>query len=336
MDSKLDSASPRPSLVEEIFQWLREFPGEFARCWHELPNKGLFLALLGAWLLFFQYLGNATFGYVDTTSLMYWMYNAYNNEQSDGQDSHGNLIPFVVLGLLWWKRKQLLALPNRSWWPGLLLLAGALVLHLLGYMVQQPRISIVALFVGIYALMGLAWGPRWLKASFFPFFLFAFCIPITSIGEPITFPMRNLVAKIVAVICNNLLGMNVIREGTQLFNAKHTYHYEIAAACSGLRSVVATFAIATIYGFLTFDKAWKRILMMVAAFPLAVIGNVLRLLLVIITAEMSGQEAGNYVHENAFFSMIPYVPAFLGVMYLGYLVREPEPEAVLPLTTKTV
>ena len=44
---------------------------EFMGCWHRLPNKGLFFGLLGAWLLLFQFLGNGTFGYVDTASLPY-------------------------------------------------------------------------------------------------------------------------------------------------------------------------------------------------------------------------------------------------------------------------
>ena len=80
MDSKPNTASSRPSLIEEIVLWCREFPPEFAHCWQQLPNKGLFFGLLAAWLLLFQFLGNATFGYVDTTSLMYWMYSTYNNE----------------------------------------------------------------------------------------------------------------------------------------------------------------------------------------------------------------------------------------------------------------
>ena len=63
--------------------------------------------------------------------------------------------------------------------------------------------------------------------------------------------------------------MDVIREGTQLFNAAQTYRYEVAAACSGLRSLIAIFAISTIYAFLTFDKNWKRILMILLALPLA-------------------------------------------------------------------
>ena len=29
------------------------------------------------------------------------------------------LIPFVVLALFWWKRKELLAQPLGLWWPGI-------------------------------------------------------------------------------------------------------------------------------------------------------------------------------------------------------------------------
>lgn len=327
MESKQNAAAIRPSLAEELIEQLRAFPAEFADCWQKLPNKGLFFILLAAWLLLFQFLGNGTFGYVNSTSIMYWMYNAYNNIQGDGQDSHGNLIPFVVLGLMWWKRKELLALKIRSWSPGLLLLAGALMLHIIGYRLQQPRISIVALFGGIYALMGMAWGTAWLRATFFPFFLFVFSIPIASLGEKITFPLRYLVTHIVAFICNKILLMDVVREGTQLFNSSHTYAYEVAAACSGLRSLVAVFAIATIYGFLVFQKNWKRGVMMLAAAPLAIIGNVARLLLVVLTADIAGQEAGNFVHENWFFSTVPYLLAFLGVYFLGGWLRHDAPPA---------
>ena len=80
------------------------------------------------------------------------------------------------------------------------------------------------MFAGIYALMGLAWGPGWLRASFFPFFLFVFCIPISSIGESVTLPLRNLVARIVEALCNNnFVGMDIHRDGTQLFNSARTF-----------------------------------------------------------------------------------------------------------------
>ena len=48
----------------------------------------------------------------------------------------------------------------------------------------------------------------------------------------------------------------------------------------------AIFALALIYGFIDFKKAWHRILLAAAAFPLAVIGNVVRLSVIIVAAEM--------------------------------------------------
>src|SRR5437867_9356620 len=105
----------------------------FAACWRRLPDKGLFFGLLAAWLALFHFFGNSTFGYVDTPSLFHWMFNAYNSKSPTADDGHGNLIPFVVLGLFWWKRKELLALPMKTWWPGLLLVALALALHVIGY-----------------------------------------------------------------------------------------------------------------------------------------------------------------------------------------------------------
>ena len=222
------------------------------------------------------------------------------------------------------KRKELLAVQMRVWLPGFLLLAAALLLHLAGYLIQQQRVSIVALFLGIYGLMGLAWGPAWLRACFFPFFLLVFCIPIATIAEPVTFPLRLLVSKIVAVL-SQVMGIDVLRVGTTLSNSHNTYQYEVAAACSGLRSSVAILCLATVYGFLTFDKHWKRLLMIAAAVPLAVISNVMRMMCIIVAAELSGQATGDFVHENWFFSLVPYVPAMAGVMLLAHWLRERSP-----------
>src|SRR5205085_4694458 len=140
---------------------LEEFRIEFLKCWERLPNKGFFFVLLAAWLALFQFLGNSTFGYLPTPSLLRWMYVVYlpGPDTAAVDDAHGMIIPFLVLGLFWWKRKELTELPLRTWSPGLGLVALGLVLHILGYAAQQPRISIIGLFTGIYGLMGLAWGP---------------------------------------------------------------------------------------------------------------------------------------------------------------------------------
>ncbi len=295
---------------------------EIRAAWRQLPDKGFFFVLLAAWLALFHFLGNSTFGYVDTPSLFMWMYNAYSNSGLEGEDGQGLIIPFLVVGLFWWKRNELLALPMRGWWPGLLLAAAALALHVLAYLVQQPRFSIVALFGGIYALMGLAWGTRWLRASFFPFFLFTFMVPMGSYAGKITFPLQMLVSWIVEHLFDDVLGIGVIRVGTQLYNSLGTYQFEVAAACSGIRSLISTLLAATTFGFVVFRSPWKRAVMIASAVPLAVIGNVLRLSLIVGAGEFFGQNAGNFVHENTFFSLLPYVPVFAGLMYISRWLEE--------------
>jgi exosortase len=319
---------------------LEDFRIEFLECWQRLPNKGLFLVLLVAWLALFQFLGNSTLGYISTPSLLRWMSIIYGSEDISGaDDSRGKLIPFVVLALFWWKRKQLLAVPLRMWWPGLLLVALALGLHVLGYMAQQPRISIVALFAGIYGLMGLAWGPQWLRESFFPFCLFAFCVPLGWSAVSITFPLRLVVCWLVELISSYMLQIDVLRVGTALVDPTGHYQYDVAAACSGIRSLFATVAVAIIYAMLSFRLWWKRGLLIASAVPLAVIGNTLRMLTIIVAAEVGGQEAGSYVHEGGPFgilSLLPYVAAFAGLLLLGHWLRDSEPKpAALPTAAQT-
>ena len=320
---------------------LEDFRIQFLECWQRLPNKGIFFALLVAWLALFHFLGNSTVGYIPTPSLLVWMQVVYGpGFGGDGsEDSHGKLIPFVVLALLWWKRDQLLAQPLRMWWPGLLLVALALVLHVLGYMVQQPRISIVALFTGIYGLTGLAWGPKWLRESFFPFFLFAFCVPLGWSAVSITFPLRLLVCRLVELFSIYILQIDIVRVGTALLDPTGRYHYDVAAACSGIRSLFATVAVAIIYAMLSFRPWWKRGVLIVSAVPLAVIGNTVRMLTIIVAAEVGGQEAGSYVHEGGPFgilSLLPYVAAFAGLLLLGHWLRDSEPKtAALPTAAQT-
>jgi exosortase len=289
-------------------------------CWRRLPNKFFFFTLLAAWALLFQFWGNSILGYVHTSSLFAWLYNAYNLVGDAGGDaSVGNLIPFMVIGIFWWKRNELLALPLQIWWPALLLLVAALALHIFGYLVQQPMLSVGALFAGIYALTGLAWGRAWLRHSLYPFLLFIFSVPMTGSLNFILFPLRLFVCWLVEMVAH-IVGISIIRQGTQLIDPSGTFQYEVAAACGGLRSLLAVFLLATVYGFATFRTPGKRIFMMALALPFSVLGNLVRLLAIIVAAEMGGQEWGNYVHEGGPFgiiSLLPYVPGIIGLLWVG-------------------
>jgi exosortase len=288
-------------------------------CWQRLPNKSFFFALLAAWLVLFQFWGNSILGYVHTSSLFGWLNEAYNSKMSVEDAGHGDYIPLLVVGIFWWKRKELLALPLQTWWPGILILAAALVLHVAGYVVQQPLLSVVALLAGIYGLMGLAWGRVWLRHGNYPFLLFVFSVPLATHLNFILFPLRLLVCWLVEMAAH-LIGIGVIRHGTQLMDPSGNYGYEVAAACGGMRSLIAIFLLATVYAFGNFRSPGKRIFLMATALPFAVLGNLVRLLLIIVAAEMGGQPWGDYVHEGGpggLISLLPYIPGIFGLFFVG-------------------
>jgi exosortase len=296
-------------------------------CWQRLPNKGFFFGLLAAWALLFQFFGNSILGYVHTPSLFEWLYNLYNVGGEENNDSsYGNLIPFLVVGIFWWKRKELLALPLSLWWPGLWLLAGALLLHILSYLVQQPFVSVVAMFAGIYALMGLAWGRAWLRHSSYPFFLFIFSVPLAAKLNFILFPLRLFVVWLVERVAH-LIGIGVIRQGTQLMDPSGNYGYDVVAACGGIRSLIAIFLLATVVAFGILRRPGHRIFLMSLAVPFSVLGNVMRLLAIIIAAEMGGQKWGDYVHEGGplgIISLLPYIPGIIGLLWIGFWLEKRE------------
>jgi exosortase len=292
------------------------------------------VALLAVWVALFHWLGNSTLGYTNTKSLFGWWYWTMTvqatNPQGEvefsrvlnGDEFHAWIIPLVVLGLIWVRRSAILALPKRVCWPALALVLVALAFHFLGYLVQQTRISVLAFFLGIYGLTGLFWGAGWLRSVTFPFLLFIFCVPLGAAAEPLTVPLRLVATRCTSLFCDGVLGIGVIQEGNRLFDPAHTYSYEVAMVCSGIKSLTTILAFGVIYAYLGFQSWWRRCLIVATAIPMAVAANVCRLSLIIIAAETFSPEAGNYVHDSGFLSLVPYIPAFGGMLLLGWWLRE--------------
>ena len=231
-----DDPKPAPTLAEE-------FLVEFRAFWARLPDKPLFFTLLGAWAALFHFLGHCSFNFTQQPSLFAWMWGAWSAPMLEAE--HGKLIPVVVLVLLWLRRGDLLATPSRRWLPALGGLALALALHVVAFTVQQPRVSMVALAGGAWCLVALTWGPGWARKTFFPFLLLGFCVPLEALGEGLLFRLRLLVTQISVGLGHDLLGLDVMREGTRIFNAARTFNYDVAPACSGIRSLTSLLAVTT-------------------------------------------------------------------------------------------
>jgi len=307
---------PPPSLWAEVQD-----------CWVRMPDKWLFLALLAGWCVLFQFVGISSFNFGTTRpSLFLWLNNAWNNPAMEC--GHGPMMPFVVAVLFWVKRRELAASVSGVWWPALGVLGLALMVHLLGFLAQQPRISMIALFLGLYGLIGLVWGWKTMWCSTFPMVLFAFCMPLGIYTDVLTLPMRMLSVTLTQITCHDLLDINVVQHGTRLIgmDAKGPFDFDVVAACSGIRSFVALLALTIIFAMVTLRSAWKRALMLLAIVPLVIFCNVLRLVVVVLIAQTYDQSAGAWVHD--WFGFVTFLVAIGALLGLAHWLKEkPSPKS---------
>lgn len=305
---------------------LEIFRLESAALWERLPNKGLLFGLLTLWLALFHFFGHSTLGYGATPSMFNWLYRAYSaggRDLTGTEDSFRFLVAPVVLFLLYLRRDQIMKVSFRPYWPALGLVLFGSFLHVVGFVAQQPRISIVGMVLGFWGLTGMIWGLAWMRVSFLPFTVFALLVPLGSLWDPLTFQLRLFVAVLAEKVCTFFLAIDIIRQGTTLLDPTGRYHYEVAAACSGLRSLGVTIAFGIVLAFASLKGFWRRVLMIASAFPLAVLGNLLRLLTIIVAAEVWSQAAGDKVHKDPIISLLPYIPAFFGLLMMERVLMRP-------------
>ncbi len=295
-------------------------------CGAGFPFLGIGFGLLVLWATLFHLTGNSTLGYIKSHSLFVWWYEVMSQSVRghglgallDGEDALGWFIPLIVIGLLYWRFDDLKAIEKKPSWLGVVAIGFAVLLHICGFLVQQTRISIVAFFLGVYGITGLLWGRVWMKETLFIFALFLFCIPLSGASDVIAFPLRVWSTTLSVKIASGLFGLDIIQQGTLIFDSSGRYQYEVAPACGGIRSLTAIFVLSLCCGFIFFKSIWKKVLLVISALPLAVAGNVLRLLAIIFAAELAGQEAGASVHSSSIFSLLPYLPALIGFWILTY------------------
>lgn len=268
----------------------------FAKSQSGVKWAALVSALAG--FLLWQFWGNATRGYVDTGSMFWWWISQWLDPMAETE--HGWLILGLSLWLFWRNARQEPVAPNPAM-PGCALAAmvAGLALHGVGYAVQQTRISIVAALVFLWGVAVLAGGRRWGRAAAFPLAFMLFALPL-NVLDTAGFWLRMWVIEASHTIAH-AAGVEVVRNGTQLFAPDGSYQYDVAAACSGVRSMMALTALSLLIGYLNFRTWWVRGLILLLSFPFTYLGNVVRITGIIFAGQWFGEDAGVMVHEWAGF-----------------------------------
>jgi len=194
---------------------------------------------------------------------------------ADPNWSHGLIVPIFSAFVLWRQRNYLASLSAHpsAWGVPLLCVAMAvLVLGVLGAELFLSRISLLLVLAGLIVLF---FGWQCFRSVLFPWAFLILMIPIPSIVlNHITFPLQILASKLAAALLA-IVGVPVLREG----NVIHlpSISLEVAEACSGIRSLLSLLTLAVIYGFLVEGRKSIRVLLGLAAIPIAVLANGLRI-----------------------------------------------------------
>ena len=233
--------------------------------------------------------------------------------------SHGFLIPIISLYLIWQRRDEIQTLsisPNNF---GIVVILSGLFLLIIGNLASEYFTQRFSFLVVIAGIIFFLLGGLYLKLLWFPIAFLIFMIPIPSILlDKITFPMQ-LFASRVATFSLRLLDIPVLREGN-VIHLSHT-SLAVAEACSGIRSLISLLALGVVFAYFSQKVFWKRAVLVIACFPIAIIVNALRVSATGILAQYYGiKVAEGFFH--GFSGFILFIAAFALMFAVGLVLSK--------------
>lgn len=267
----------------------------------EWMGLGLAAVVVGFLFAMFHFLGN-TVAEAGGRSAFLWMYARWQDKISFGgaDYSHGFIIPFVSLWAVWHKRHDLMSAPRSINPSGLALIVVALILHWIGAKMQQTRVSLAALILLLWAFPLYFYGWRFARHLVFPVSYLVFCIPLNFL-DVIAFPLRIFATNVSVAVLHGL-SIDVVQVGSSIraFDAMGAERWgvDVANPCSGLRSLLAMTALTAVYAYVTQRTLLKRWVLFLSSIPLAIAGNVVRIIFIGLIAESLGERvAVGLVHD---------------------------------------
>jgi exosortase len=259
---------------------------------------------------------------------------------SDENYSHGLLVPFVIGYILWHERKRLAAAQIQPQvWLGIAGVVVSLVMLWAGVagaelFVQRMSIVVMLVSVAIYF-----WGFRLLPLLAVPLTLFILAIPIPQIVfNKIAFPLQIFASRC-AVGAMQLFDISVLRQGNVIelmpLGAHEPKRLAVVEACSGIRSLMTLLTLAVVYAYFTGPRSgsksgdrsksswfrnfpiWRALILVVAAVPIAILTNALRVSGTGVLAHYYGTRvADGFFHT--FSGWVIYVAAALLLFATGW------------------
>ena len=210
--------------------------------------------------------------------------------------SHGFFIPLISGYMVFAMKDELRNISLRpANWGLFLLLAGVGQLYIARvgseYFLQRTSLILVLLGMVIFLL-----GKAMTRKLLLPIAYLLFMVPLPAIiWNKIAFPMQLFSSAVTEVVVR-LIGIPIFREGNVLHLAQTSL--EVVVACSGLRSLTTMFALSAALAWFSDSTAWKKWVLFLAAAPIAIFANIVRLTGTAGLASVYGEKvAQGFLHE---------------------------------------
>ena len=189
--------------------------------------------------------------------------------------SYCYLIPFIVLYLVWEKRKSLLEISSMSSWLGLIPFLLGLFFFWLGELGGEIFSIYISIWLVVFGLSWLHMGSKKLRILAFPFFIALAMFPLPSFfNNKLTLHLK-LISSQLGVAMMQLFGMSAYRDGN-IIDLGFT-QLQVVDACSGLRFLIPLLILSILLAYFFRATLWKKAIIVLSSVPLSIVTNSLRI-----------------------------------------------------------
>ena len=172
----------------------------------------------------------------------------------------------------------------------------------------------LSLLMVLPAITCIVYGIQTVKALFFPLGFLVFMIPLPFIPD-LAYRLQEISIHSSTWLLD-MLTLPITSSGSDIYLRDATF--TIGLPCSGINTLVALLALAAVYVYILKGSFYKRIGIVILAFPIAIVANILRITTIILVAYYINIEpATGWYHDLS--SLIFFIIAFLALVFVGWV-----------------
>jgi len=241
-----------------------------------------FKSLRGRWFIFFAIM--AALGVTLYGKSLYALAMAVLHREGS---SHGLFVPFISAYLIWLKFDKIKALtPRMALVPGTVMVAAGAVLFILSQGREGYSLQVLSFLSIAGGLILVLFGSQMFKEVGFPLFFLGAMIPIPQGVDKWIADRMAQTSTWGAVVLTKAMGVPLLREGLNIYLPD--IHLYVDHGCSGIRYLLSYLVFGIAYAFRFKKSIQGRALVLIGAVPLSLIGGMLRLSIIFISAYYIG------------------------------------------------